>query len=405
MKKKLQILVVGCWFLIFGSIKGQNLVPNYSFETISSTCYPGQIIGATPWQEVNSPNLFSNSNCYPSNSMGVPKNFPGFQYSKTGNNYAGFLLFQNTSEGQDFREWAEIKLTDTLLPGKNYCVSFYTSLADTSQYAIANIQALFSDTLITHLIDYTPPLYDSTFLHYYPANINNPTGSIITDTMNWTKIEGTYSPNTKKAYMLVGNFDLYNQINWITLPYNTNWLGAYYYLDMVSVTEIKPALTRNDTTVNNCDSLVLGNNYDDNAAYTWWPKTNMNDSTLANPTAIPYVTTMYYVKKVQCSSVTYDSIKVTVQNCMISVNEINLKNKLKVQPNPNSGNFTVNYTIEQDAKLELYDIQGKKVYSINLLATENSIEVTTTDLLNGVYMYKLVNQGNILQNGRLVIIK
>ena len=99
-------------------------------------------------------------------------------------------------------------------------------------------------------------------------------------------------------------------------------------------------------------------------------------------------------------------IRKVTNACVVDINQLE-ENDLhfSVFPNPSSGNFTVKYNIQQNATLELFDVQGKKMFSIKLSSIETGEEVRTSDLLNGVYMYKLVTPSNVLHNGRLVIIK
>ncbi len=79
--------------------------------------------------------------------------------------------------------------------------------------------------------------------------------------------------------------------------------------------------------------------------------------------------------------------------------------QLTVYPNPNTGNFTISYNIEQNATLYIFDAQGKQVYSLPLSAEQKSIEVNNLNLANGIYMYKVLNSGNMLHNGKLIILK
>jgi hypothetical protein len=79
--------------------------------------------------------------------------------------------------------------------------------------------------------------------------------------------------------------------------------------------------------------------------------------------------------------------------------------QLSVYPNPNTGSFTIIYTLEQDAIMYLYDVQGKQVYSINISAEQKSVEINNLDLQNGMYMYKVLNNGTMLNNGKLIILK
>jgi len=385
-------------------IHSQNLVPNPSFEQFSACPQgPGQIsLLAGNWQTIYSSDFFSSC---ATGSFGyqvdVPINKNGFQYPKDGNGYTGFVVYQVGGASNDFREWLEVKLIDTLLPSKNYCVSYYVNLSDSSHFAISNIQALFSDTMITHLIDYNP----NAFFYYYPANINNPSGSIISDTTSWVKIEGLYSPNNKKPWMLLGNFETYSQIDTVSLSYNPNYPFSYYYIDLVSVTEIKPVNTRNDTTVSNCDSIVLGANYDDNASYSWWPNLYMDDSTLANPVAVPHVTTTYHVRKIQCGTITYDSIKVTVQGCNIGIaHGGQQKNSLKIVPNPNNGSFNIDISGGENLELEIYNAYGQLVLARQYVINDNG-SIKIEGLADGVYMVKLIVDGIQNKSQRIIVTK
>lgn len=74
--------------------------------------------------------------------------------------------------------------------------------------------------------------------------------------------------------------------------------------------------------------------------------------------------------------------------------------KIAVFPNPNNGSFTINYSIDNDSYLYLYDMQGREVYKILLTTDKYNVEISNLNLQNGVYMYNINNE-----KGRLVIIK
>ncbi|MEO8760963.1 MAG: hypothetical protein ABI448_08735, partial [Bacteroidia bacterium] len=240
MKNFFKIFLLFSFLLLpFRFLQAQNLVPNPSFEQVSSgcPCYGSGIYFSHVfnWSIPNqlSPDLYTQcADSYTSCTFAqTPQNSFGWQMPKQGFNYAGIAAGQDYV---DYREWIETKLIDTLIPSKNYCVNFYVSLADSSGLAISNIGVLFSDSLITDIShDSASPPWTPIF-HYYPPNIENPHGNIITDTINWTKIEGTYSPNSKKAYIVLGNFDKYTQIDTLRVS-NKAVLGAqnfaYYYID------------------------------------------------------------------------------------------------------------------------------------------------------------------------------
>src|ERR1035437_7061145 len=88
--KSLYIIIA---FLIFwGGIKGQNIVPNPSFE-IHDSCPTGvtQIDRSTGWCSYGqTPDYFNSCN---NNQVSVPGNYAGYQNALTGNAYSGFLTY------------------------------------------------------------------------------------------------------------------------------------------------------------------------------------------------------------------------------------------------------------------------------------------------------------------------
>ena len=80
---------------------------------------------------------------------GVPNNFiGGHHFAKTGNAYAGIMLYENVSE---YREYIEGILTSPLQTNAHYYVSFHVSLSNYASFGIDALGAYFTnDSLITH---------------------------------------------------------------------------------------------------------------------------------------------------------------------------------------------------------------------------------------------------------------
>jgi gliding motility-associated-like protein len=201
-----------------------NLVPNYSFEdTLNCPTGATQINNAPPWFTVSnngSPDYFNA--CSNSAFVDVPLNFAGYQFAKTGQAYSGMAVF---TKNFALREYISIKLFDSLIVNKKYCVEFYISLSDSCSYAISSIGAYFSNDSIkdTNLVlPYTPQVY-------------NPNYNIITDTQNWSKISGYFIAMGGETFMTIGNFN--SNANTDTTFLGGNNLFAYYFIDDVSVYE------------------------------------------------------------------------------------------------------------------------------------------------------------------------
>ena len=170
-----------------------NLVPNSSFENYS-TCplTSSQIDYAIGWFQ---PNTYGSStdyynSCTPWNYVSVPSNSLGFQYAKSGSAYAGFCLYW--ASAANFREYLEVELTDTMIAGEQYCVSFYVSLADLMQYGINRIGAYISGNPVY----YNSPAYQPILVQPQVEN----TSGILSDTSNWTLISGVYVANGGEKY-------------------------------------------------------------------------------------------------------------------------------------------------------------------------------------------------------------
>jgi hypothetical protein len=147
----------------------QNLVPNYSFEdTLHCPTTPSQINFVPPWfsPTTETPDYFNGC----SSTSSVPAN-GGYQFARTGQAYAGFILFASSS----YREYTETALTSPLIAGKQYNVSFYVNLSERSNYAIDAIGLYFSTDSVTSS--------NNQNLSYQPQ-IKNTDGNILNDTTN-----------------------------------------------------------------------------------------------------------------------------------------------------------------------------------------------------------------------------
>lgn len=217
-------------------LKAQNLVPNHSFETFS-LCLPGagKIYSATNWFQPRkignaSVNQSSSSDYYNSCATNpfysVPNNFGGFQYAQTGNAYIGIGVYEKYNP--NYREYAEVGLTMPLEEAKHYKLEFYASLICYSRYAIKQLDACFT----------SDSLFDSTVFvitSVVPQIQNN---TIISDTMNWVKVSGSFTANGGENFLTIGNFQPDSLTDTLAVVNNpANYFnGAYYYIDDVSLT-------------------------------------------------------------------------------------------------------------------------------------------------------------------------
>ena len=225
------------------SINAQNLVPNWSFETIDScnfgvNCGSGITRGfAPPWDSPNGTSSDLYNVCSPHPDCGVPSNHNGYQYAHTGNGYAGIVSFDLNG---NYREYIQAPLDSSLIAQHNYCVSFYVSLSSVVAVGSNNMGMYFStnhtDTITTHLFYLTPQLNDT---------------NIISDTTNWTEISWQYIATGGEKYIIIGNF--YPNSATDTVPSSSPFWGASYYsIDDVSIIDC--------TEVGVLEELAIKNN-------------------------------------------------------------------------------------------------------------------------------------------------
>jgi hypothetical protein len=225
MIKKVKIFLTSYLVILTSFFYSQtNLVPNPSFED-TINCPNGDINKVKFWFDSGGDAEGFNpcSNSY--TSFGVPNNIGGHRTPYDGNSYAGLGLY--FTHLPNVRENICVQLAQPLVKGTNYYVSAYISRSDnldgqgdSTGIAINKFGFLFST--LSHTAN--------------PAPINNfaqvYSSAIITDTLNWTKIEGSFVADSVYNYLTVGNF--YDDSHTNKIMYS-NRNCAYYYVDMICV--------------------------------------------------------------------------------------------------------------------------------------------------------------------------
>jgi len=84
-----------------------------------------------------------------------------------------------------------------------------------------------------------------------------------------------------------------------------------------------------------------------------------------------------------------------------SVYDIGSSDKLKIYPNPGSGNFNIelNSSVVQDVDCKLFDLSGQLIYSEKKMLVNgiNTIKLKLTDTDSGVYLLKLTTKEGVFQ--------
>ena len=274
----------------------QNLVPNPSFEnTVSLPCVGGVAVNQfnSYFQDWNLPTL-ATSDFF---SLNVPNtcsiyclNSPWNHLPKSGNNMVGAYCSSIYNDSNS-REYIQTQLLQTLTPGQHYYAKFHVSLAAKSRFASNNLGMYFSDTLINS--------FQSDVLNFTPQIIEQ---KIITDSVNWVKISGTFTASSPSQYIILGCFS--NGQNTSLTPTNHNDIVfneySYYFFDDILVKET--CLTHSpDTTI--CQNTSATLNVNSNSFIGWAESTNPSTilSTSNNFTVSPQQSTNYLIYS-QCDT-------------------------------------------------------------------------------------------------------
>ena len=170
-----------------------------------------------------------------SQAMGTPKNFNGEQPADFGVGYVGLYFYAP----QDYREYIQAKLENTLRKDETYKVSFYVSLAERSDFAIKVFGIQFSENPV--MVNTTKTL-SRMHLSKVPGDVSSffeiRYSHFYSDKKDWVLVEQEFVAKGTENYMIIGNF----KDNKGTQKFETkrnSTRGSYYYLDMVSVTSLE----------------------------------------------------------------------------------------------------------------------------------------------------------------------
>lgn len=244
-KKNTQIIIAFFLILNFSyenqKAFAQNLVPNPSFEdTLFCPLYLAQLYSTSYWLNFGySPDYFNSCNTI---GVGVPNSVFGYQYAHSGNGMAGLLLRRrpNAPTGPNTREYIAAELINTLTIGVKYYFSCWINFSYMPAGAVACNK--FGMKLTTIPYDSSQSLLlVNNFAQIY-------TDSIISDTVQWYNLKGSFIADSNYHYLILGNFFDDQQTD--TLSFSTIPDGAYYYVDDVCLS-LDSAYCENWTFLNN----------------------------------------------------------------------------------------------------------------------------------------------------------
>lgn len=207
-----------------------NLVQNPSFETFSSC--PGGISApislADGW---SLPSLGSSdymNSCAPSGTWSAPSNYWGTQTPASGNAYGAARIWASVppNTSNDYREYLQGTLTQPLIAGHTYQVSFLVSLAEGNPTAaIVEIGAYLTPNPVN--------MTTGNVLPFTPQVVN--TSGLLSSTTTWMPVTGAFTAAGGERYIVLGNF-LDDAST--TTSTSTLFRFGFYYFDDVSVEDL-----------------------------------------------------------------------------------------------------------------------------------------------------------------------
>lgn len=237
-KKHYERLGIAVWALYLWAFTGlvsqaQNLVPNPGFENancpIGYTGWPAQVsLYMQDWYSATCASPDVMGECGNHANTRVPNILRGYQYPRTGQNFAGFGFYSV------WYEYLGVKLTQPLVAGTEYRVSFYASPANSVKYATDALGIYFSTTEIRCTSGFSGPV-----LSAYTPQVRQTPGVFLNDTLGWQQVSGTFVAQGGEEYIVVGYFNPWDPADFEVLPGADDAL-CYYYVDDFSVEAVVP---------------------------------------------------------------------------------------------------------------------------------------------------------------------
>ena len=165
--------------------------------------------------------------------MGAPENFNGVQYPKFGVAYAGLYFYAPA----DYREYIQVALKRKLQKDKTYHLSFYISLAEGSDFAVKDFDVVMSFKPVKvstrkHLS--LGKLYQQKDNRFQLLKISH--SYFNEDKSVWIKVQTTFKAKGFERYLILGNLKSNEATRKVQTKRKESKKGAYYYIDMVSLT-------------------------------------------------------------------------------------------------------------------------------------------------------------------------
>ena len=394
---KILVLIICALFLQFAGRAQINLVRNPSFE--QHTACPDNYDEAKYsmyWSSIdtawNPPDWAHDLGgvpdlchvCATYSGVTVPWATRYTHYPRTGDAMMQVITFFNQGDTSiNARDYLQQRLSHILTAGHRYNVFFFVTLAQASNFAQNNVGAYFDNGTIdtTHhpgwvQSQYTPQILDT---------------NVINDTLNWVKIEDTFTATGTEMFMTIGNFSKEVNTHLLTLKAYTSLAASWYLVDDVSVIDCaNEPHAGNDTLIHPSDSAWLGP-HEDLLPYTWYVLGSMTPIDSGGGIWVkPAVTTTYVLKQVLCGRTSYDTVRVRVWPDTVTMVASSFPSNRGVTCYPNPANNAVTVEGVKGCEIVFYDVIGRQVASYLAMTSKEVIDIAV--LPKGVYLVHVMDR-------------
>ncbi len=256
-------------------------------------------------------------------------------YARSGEGMVQILVLNDSTESHigfvDYRSHPQGRFIHPLTSGRDYCVTFYVCLERCSQSAIKTLGAYIDDGSIDS--------NTSADCLFPRANVHPQimATDFITDTLNWTKLQGHYTATGREKFITFGNFRVHDSTPEITTHFEySDAEKTLYLLDDVSVIESNATANAGIDRISAVGDSVWVGTSEQGMPSTWYA---CGDTTHAlgysggmwvHPTA----TGVYrYVMMLDlCGHITWDTMTLTVYPMGVPL--VPGANQVLVYPNP-----------------------------------------------------------------------
>jgi len=378
-----------------------NYVKNGSFEDVYN-CIQDNSPKVKYWNDLDSVNSAAP---YCNGCLGnSPYNGFGFQFPKLGSGYIIADFLTNISDPIT-RTYVRNRLKTKLESNKNYCVKFYVNIGNNSSYGIDGFGAYFGDNSLDTIS------YAHVPLTYLTPQVQNQNGNIITDTLNWTAVTGTFTAIGNEKYMVIGNFKSDAATNKLLInPTFTPGIFCTVSIDDVSCIPIDlPAYAGPNVSVIPGQSVYIGRPADVgiDEACTWYKLPSSSPvATAAGIWVSPAQTSTYVVEQqIWCGTVKYDTVVVYMNPVGLSTSS-RLESEIRIFPNPANDLLQLEILnddlFQQFKTVVIYNSTGKVIHEKILESGEKEISIQTEDFPSGFYLLQLSGANEII-NKRFVV--